>query len=106
MWNENDLEKFVASLSIKEKKKYVILTPAKVFDLVPSKTFIKPMFVIETVDAQGMTRSEKCYTPEKLSLSDQKKDQAKRPISEGEAKEFRRRMQPKDYSIIKNLEKI
>ena len=52
-----------------------------------------------------MTRSGRCYTPDELALGGQKKDHAKRPISEGEAEEFWRRMQPKDYSIVKHLEK-
>ena len=71
----------------------------------PSKTLAKPKFVIETVVAQGMTRSGRCYTPDELALRGQKKDHAKRPISEAEAEEFWRRMQPKDYSIVKHLEK-
>ncbi|XP_049346831.1 uncharacterized protein LOC125811394 [Solanum verrucosum] len=54
---------------------------------------------------QGMTRSGRCYTPEELAQGGQKKDQAKRPISEAEAEEFWRKMQPKDYSIVKHLEK-
>ncbi|XP_069155857.1 uncharacterized protein [Solanum lycopersicum] len=100
-----DLERAVASLSVKERREFVILTPAKAVALVPSKTLIKPKFVIETAVAQGMTRSGRCYTPDELALGGQKKDHAKRPISEGEAEEFWRRMQPKDYSIVKHLEK-
>jgi len=61
-------------LSIKENKEFVILTPAKVVALVPSKTLIKPKFVIETNVAQGMNRSGKCYTPNELALGGQKKD--------------------------------
>ena len=64
----DDLEKFVASLRIKEKKEFVILTPAKVVALVPSNTLIKPKFVIETAIAQGMTRYGICYTHEELDL--------------------------------------
>ena len=100
-----DLERAIAFLSIKEKREFVILTPAKAVALVPSETLVKPKFVIETADIQGMTRSGRCYTPDKLALGGQKKDQAKRPISEGEAEEFWWRMQPKDYSIVKHLEK-
>ena len=51
------LEGSVASLSVKEKRKFVILTPAKVAALVPSETLIKPKFVIETDATQGMTKS-------------------------------------------------
>ena len=101
----DDLEKVVSSLSIKEKKKFFILTPAKAVSLVPSKTLIKPKFVIVIVVAQGMTRSGRCYTLDEHALGGQKKDQTKRPISEGEAEEFWRRMQLKDYSIVKHLEK-
>ena len=53
----DDLEKVVDSLSIKEKREFVILTPAKVISLVPSKTLVKPKFVIETAATQGMKRS-------------------------------------------------
>ena len=52
-----------------------------------------------------MTRSRRCYIPDELALGGKKKDHAKRPISEAEADEFWRRMQPKDYSIVKHLEK-
>ncbi|XP_069143545.1 uncharacterized protein [Solanum lycopersicum] len=102
---QEDLEKAVASLSVREKGEFVILTPAKVVALVPAKTLAKPKFVIEMAVAQGMTRSGRCYTPDELALGGQKKDHAKRPISEAEAEEFWRRMQPKDYSIVKHLEK-
>ena len=52
-----------------------------------------------------MISSGRCYTHEELALGGHKKDQGKRPISEGEAEEFGRNMQPKDYSIVKHLEK-
>ena len=81
------------------------MTPTKVVTLVPSETLIKPKFVIKVVAAKGMTRSRRCYIVEDLALGGQKKDQAKSPISEGEAKKFWRRMQPKDYIIVKHLEK-
>ena len=77
-----DLERAVASLSVKERRKFVILTPAKAVALVPPKTLVKPKFVIETAVAQGMTRSGRCYTPDELALGGQKKDHAKRSISE------------------------
>ena len=44
--------------------------------------------MIETAAAQGMIRSERCYTPEELALGGENKDQAKRLISEGEVEEF------------------
>ena len=56
----DELEKDVASLSVKEQKQFVILTPAKTIALVPSKILIKPKFVIEIAAAQGMTRSARC----------------------------------------------
>ncbi|XP_069145685.1 uncharacterized protein [Solanum lycopersicum] len=102
---QEDLEKAVASLSVREKGEFVILIPVKAVALVPSRTLAKHKFVIETAVAQGMTRSCRCYTPDELALGGQKKDHAKRPISEAEVEEFWRRMQPKDYSIVKHLEK-
>ncbi|KAK4706953.1 hypothetical protein R3W88_033490 [Solanum pinnatisectum] len=88
----DNLERAVASLSIREKKEFVILTPEKVVALVPRETPDRP-------------KSGRCYTPEELSQGVQKKEQSKRPISEAEAEEFWRKMQPKDYSIVKHLEK-
>ena len=81
----DDLERVVASLSVKEKREFVILTPTKVVALLPSETLVRPKFVIETIVTQGMTRFGRCYTPEDLVLRVQKKEQAKRAISFGEA---------------------
>ena len=61
------------------------MTPAKDVALVPSETLVRPKFVIEITAAQGMTRYGRCYTPENIALVGQKKDQGKRPISEGES---------------------
>ncbi|XP_069150709.1 uncharacterized protein [Solanum lycopersicum] len=102
---ETDEDWAIAFLSIKEKREFVILTPAKVVALVHSETLVKPKFVIETAVSQGMTRSGRCYTPNELDLRGQEKHQAKRPISKGEAEELWRRKKPKYYSIVKNLEK-
>ena len=85
---QEDLERAVTSLSVKEKREFVILTPTKVVALVPSKTLVKPKFVIETAVAQGMTRSGRYYTLDELALGGQKKDHAKGPISAAEAEEF------------------
>ncbi|XP_049403577.1 uncharacterized protein LOC125867192 [Solanum stenotomum] len=101
----DELERVVASLSIREKKNFMILTPEKAVALVPREILTRPKFVIETAATQGMTRSGRCYTPKELAQGRQKKDQTKRLISEAEAKEFWRKMQPKDYSIVKHLEK-
>ena len=85
---QEDLEKVVASLSVREKGEFVILTHAKAVALVPLKTLAKPKFVIETAVAQGMTRSCRFYTADELSLGEQKKDHPKTPINEAEAEEF------------------
>ena len=82
------MEKAVASLSVREKGEFVIVTPSKAVALVPAKTLAKPKFVIEKAVAQGMTRSGRCYTPDELALGGRKKDQDTRPISEGETEEF------------------
>ena len=42
----DDLERDVASLSVKQKREFVILTPTKDVALVPSETLAKPKFVI------------------------------------------------------------
>ena len=62
----DELERAVASLSIREKKEFVILTPEKVVALGPKETLALSKFVIETAVTQGMTRSGRCYTPEEL----------------------------------------
>lgn len=86
--NHDGLERVVDSLSIKETKEFMILTPAKVVALVPIETPSRPRFVIEIALGQGITRSGRCYTLEELSHRGKKKDQRKRPISEGKAKDF------------------
>ena len=53
----DDLERIVASLSVKEKREFFILTPTKAVNLVRSEYLVKPKFVIKTAAAQGMTRS-------------------------------------------------
>ena len=70
----DDLQRAVASLSIKEKREFVILTPTKAVALVPSENLVKPKFIIVIAVAQGMTRSGRCYTPDELALGGQKKD--------------------------------
>ena len=85
---QDELERVVASLSVKEKKEFVILTPSKFVDLVPPETLVRPKFVIESAASQGMTRSGRCYIFEELAFGGKKKDPRKSPMSEGEAKEF------------------
>lgn len=62
----DESEKGVASLSIREKKEFVILTPAEVVTLVLRETLVRPKFVIETTSTQGMTRFGRCYTPKEF----------------------------------------
>jgi len=47
---------------------------------------IQPICVIETVVAQGMTRSGRCYTLYELDIGGQKKYHANRTISKGKQK--------------------
>jgi len=63
------------------------------------------MFVVQAATTQGMTRSGRCYIPEELTQETRRKENQKRLIIEGEAEEFWRRMQLKEYSIVKHLEK-
>lgn len=89
----------MAALSISEKAPFTVMTTStQVYAPPPKKEFI-----VQTTAAHGMTRSGRCYIPEKLI---NKKDSQKRSITEGEAEEFWRRMQPKGYSIVKHLEKM
>lgn len=74
----DELERLVASLSIKEQREFVILSPAKIVVLVPIETPTKPRFMIETASAQGMTRSDRYYTKKELDHGGQKRDQEKR----------------------------
>lgn len=83
----------------------MILKPEKVAALVPIENPARPRFVIETTYAQGMTRSRRYYMLEELTRGGKKKDQSNRPISEIEAKEFWRKMQPKDNSTVKHIQK-
>ena len=101
----DELERVLASSSIKENKEFVILKLVKVVAFVQIETPSRPRFVIKTTLAQGMTRFGRCYTPEELAHGGKIKDQGKRLISKGEAEEFWRKMQPKDYLIVKHLEK-
>lgn len=59
----DELESFVALLSIREKKEFVILIAEKFVALVRRKIPVRPKFVIETASAQGMNRSSIFYTP-------------------------------------------
>lgn len=95
----DEMKRAVPSLSIKEKKEFVILTRTKVVSLVPKETPTRLRFMTENALSQGMNKSGRCYTPEDWSNGGKKKDQGKRPIREGKAGEFWRKIQPKDYSM-------
>ena len=47
-----EMERVVASLSIKEKKEFVILTPIKVVTLAPIETAARPRFVIKVASTR------------------------------------------------------
>uniref|UniRef100_M1D429 Gag/pol polyprotein n=1 Tax=Solanum tuberosum TaxID=4113 RepID=M1D429_SOLTU len=49
----DELERAVASLGIRERKKFVILTPEKAVALVPRETLTQQKLVIETAVTQG-----------------------------------------------------
>ncbi|TMW97373.1 hypothetical protein EJD97_005672 [Solanum chilense] len=57
----DELERFMSSLSVKEKKEFMILTPAKVLSLVPLETPPRPKFVIETAATQVITEGTEGY---------------------------------------------
>lgn len=80
----DELERDVASLSIKEKKEFVILTLAKVVDFVPFEAPSTPKIMIETGDTWAVTRSWRHYTLEEFDFGGQKKYEGKNSISEGE----------------------
>lgn len=82
--NTIGLEKSVASLSITEKPKVEILIPCEV---IPNKKI-----EIAIVGAKKLIQKETRKT--------------QRRVSETEAEEFWRRMQPQEYAIIKHLEKV
>ena len=63
------------------------------------------IFVVQTDATQGMSRCGSC-TPKELAQRGQKKNRYKRQSSEAEAEVFCIKIQPKDYFIVKSLEKI
>lgn len=101
----NTLEQTVVALSISKKLEFVVITvPHQAFALMDN--MVKPKFVVQATSAQGMTHSERCYIPEELSQGGQHKEIQKRPITEGEAEEFWRLMQPKEYFVAEHLKKM
>ena len=81
------------------------MAPHQDLTSVPKEGLTKKEFVIDTATANNLTRSGRCYTLEELAQGGNKNKHQKGPISEAEAEEFWRRMQPKEYSIVKHLEK-
>lgn len=55
-------------MRVKEKKEFIILTPAKAVVLVTLEALARAKFVIETAAAQGMTQSGRCYIPKSWIL--------------------------------------
>ena len=106
--NVNSLIPIVASLTIKAHQEFVVITaPHQAFALAKERNNEQPKekFIVQAATAQGMTRSRRCYVPEELAQETRRKQNQKRPITECEAEEFWRKMQPKEYSIVKHLEK-
>ncbi|PHT27633.1 hypothetical protein CQW23_32763 [Capsicum baccatum] len=57
------IEKVLASLSMKEKAPFIVITA-------PTQVYAPPLrkeFIVQTAAAQGMTRSGQCYIPEELT---------------------------------------
>lgn len=99
----DDLEWEMSSLSINERKEFVIFTPSKVIVLVLIETPTRTTFVIETALAQGMTRSSRCYTQYELSHGGKKKEQLKRTIAKGKLKNFIARYSRKTIQLLSIL---
>lgn len=100
----NELEKVLASLIIREKKEFVILTLENVVTLVTIETNALQRFVIETASAQGITRSGRCYTPEELGYRGQKKNRMKSLINEAEVEEFWRKFSQMTNQVLESRE--
>ncbi|XP_019229450.1 PREDICTED: uncharacterized protein LOC109210482 [Nicotiana attenuata] len=62
----------------------------------------------EVNEAQGLTRSGRCFAPEELRKAKVSKDNSilvKKAVTEEEAEEFLRKMKVQDYSIVEQLGK-
>ncbi|XP_069144443.1 uncharacterized protein [Solanum lycopersicum] len=59
----------------------------------------------EIEEVGGITRSGKCYVPMELRKTKNDQIQIKSPVTEGEAKEFLRKMKLSDYSVVEQLRK-
>lgn len=62
--------------------------------------------MVETIAAHKITRSQRVYILEELSNVTYKKSAKKQPITEDEDEKYRRRIQSKEYSIVKHSTKI
>ncbi|XP_070013080.1 uncharacterized protein [Nicotiana sylvestris] len=63
----------------------------------------------EVNEAQGLTRSGRCFAPEELRKAKTSKDNpilVKKVVTEKEAEEFLRKMKVQDYSIVEQLRKF
>ena len=62
----------------------------------------------ESCEAQGLTRSGRCFAPEELRKAKGAKDNpvpVKKAVTEEEAEEFLKKMKVQDYSIVEQLRK-
>ncbi|XP_019238513.1 PREDICTED: uncharacterized protein LOC109218590 [Nicotiana attenuata] len=62
----------------------------------------------QVCEAQGLTRSGRCFTPEELRKARVSKDNpvlVKKAVTEEEAEEFLKKMKVQDYSIVEQLRK-
>ncbi|XP_060190465.1 uncharacterized protein LOC132619638 [Lycium barbarum] len=65
----------------------------------------KGKFIVEIV-ATGLTRSGRCYAPEKVARATPSKENGqKKAVTEAEVEEFWRKMTTKEYSLVEQLKK-
>ena len=89
--NVNSLIPTVASLTIKAHPEFVVITaPHRAFALAKERSNKQPKekFIVQAATAQWMTRSGRCYVPEELAQETRRKENQKRPITEGEVEEL------------------
>ena len=59
----------------------------------------------EVCEAQGLTRSGRCFTPEELRRAKDNQTPVKKAVTKEEAEEFLRKMKVHDYSVVEQLRK-
>jgi len=59
----------------------------------------------EVCEAQGLTRSGRCFTPEELRKAKDNPALVKKAVTEEQEEEFLRKMKVQDYSIVEQLRK-